>query len=75
MKDIKVTTDLVVDAARMTCAVYTSNVRRLAKLGGSASDITLRTEMRRAVLMEELAADDNLCEMFAGRLYQLGHGT
>lgn len=67
--------DIVVEAARTTGNVYASNTRRLSRAGSSCSDSTLRVEMRRAVLMDELAKDENLCEMLAGRLRQFGART
>lgn len=69
---VKITTDLIVDAARITQSVYESNAVRLASRGHPN---TALDEMRRAVLMKALAEDDNLCEMLAGRISQLGHGA
>lgn len=68
---VKVTTDLVVDAARATREVYRSNA---ARLGQRHPKLGL-VEMRRAALMDALCNDDNLCEMLAGRIHQLGHGV
>lgn len=62
--------DLVVDAAKVTQAIYERNGVRLA-FDHTKSAVA---EFKRAALMEALAADETLCEMFAGRLHQLGHG-
>lgn len=69
---IKITTDLIVDAARATRDVYVSNATKL--LNGQRVDTAI-TEIKRATLMDELCNDDNLCEMLAGRIHQLGHGV
>lgn len=66
-----ITTDLIVDAARVTQAVYEGNAMKLAARGRKAC----LTEAKRAAIMEALANDDNLCEMLAGRIHQLGHGV
>jgi hypothetical protein len=67
-----VSTDVVVDAARTTREVY----KGLAtKLGSRHPDsVNLINEMKRVAVMDALCNDDNLCEMFAGRIYQVSHG-
>lgn len=70
---VKITTDLVVDAARITSLVYKDNARKHFERDPDRACIM--DEMRRAALMDALANDDNLCEMLAGRINQLGHGT
>lgn len=69
---IKISVDLVVDAAKITRAVYERNAIKLASRGHFNECLA---EAKRAALMEALAADDNLCEMLAGRLHQLGANT
>lgn len=66
---VKITTDLIVSAAQITQKVYEGTAVKLASRGHCD---TALAEMRRAALMKELAADDNLCEMLAGRIHQLG---
>jgi hypothetical protein len=68
---VKITTDLIVDAARVTRDVYVSNARKLI---GNHSETAL-AELKRAAIMDALMHDDNLCEMLAGRIHQLGHGV
>lgn len=69
---IKITTDLVVDAARITQKIYEANAIKLASHNHMDSALV---EIKRAVVMMSLANDDDLCEMLAGRIHQLGHGT
>jgi len=69
---IKISTDLIVDAARATKAVYVANA---AKLFCNNHPDTALVETTRATLMSMLAADENLCEMLDGRIHQLGHGV
>ncbi len=69
---VRVTTDLVVDAARITREVYRRNA---VKLANADHPETSMAEMNRAAIMDALASDDNLCEMLAGRIHQLGHAT
>lgn len=64
--------DVIVDAARATRAVYERNAIRLASRGHFDSCLA---EAKRAALMEALAADDNLCEMLAGRIHQISAGV
>ena len=64
--------DIVVDAANATKAVYERNGIRLAARGHFDTCIA---EFKRAQLMDELAKDENLCEMLAGRIHQIGHGS
>lgn len=68
-----VSTDMVVDAARITREVYIGNVIKLGK--HHARSIGIANEMKRAAIMDALCHDDNLCEMFAGRLDQVSHGV
>ena len=65
--------DIVVDAARLTAEIYRHNAIKIGK-GDHAPHISM-SEMRRAALMDELAKDDNLCEMLAGRIHQILHGV
>lgn len=67
---MKITTDLIIAAARVTRAVYYENAHKLVNHPASSID-----EMRRMAIMDALANDDNLCEMLAGRIHQLGQGT
>lgn len=71
---LKVIKDVVVDAARATCAVYERSVVRLTTYDGYSvgKDVA---EMQRAVIMDMLSKDDNLCEMLAGRICQIAHGV
>lgn len=64
--------DVVVDAANATKAVYERNGIRLASRGHFDTCIV---EFKRAQLMDELAKDENLCEMLAGRISQIAHGV
>jgi hypothetical protein len=61
-------TDDIVAAAKATAEVYT---RTAALHGAKGRTDYMMVEAKRAALMEALAADDNLCEMFAGRLHKL----
>lgn len=63
--------DIVVSAARITGEVYKGNMTKLASRGHGD---TALVEAKRAALMQALAEDDNLCEMFAGRLHQFMSG-
>lgn len=69
---VTVTTDVVIGAAGITREIYKGNA---VKLAARNHPDTALAEMRRAVLMDELAKDENLCEMLAGRIHQLGHGV
>lgn len=64
--------DVIVDAATATRRVYENNGIKLASRGHFETCIT---EFKRAALMEALAADENLCEMLAGRIHQISHGV
>jgi len=50
-------------------------VANAAKLFCNNHPDTALVETTRATLMSMLAADENLCEMLAGRIHQLGHGV
>ena len=67
----RITTDLIVDAARVTRDVYMRNANKL----GPDRPRPQLVEMRRVAIMDALASDEPLCEMLAGRIHQLGHGT
>lgn len=69
-----ISTDLVIDAIRVTRDVYLSNASRLAS-GGNDRMKVIMAELKRVSIMEQLLADENLCEMLAGRLHQLSHGV
>lgn len=66
------TTDHIKDAVTATRAVCQRNV---AKLLIGHYDTSALAEMKRAALMDALLADDNLCEMLAGRINQISHGV
>lgn len=67
----RISSEVVNDAARVTRDIYMRNAYKLNGQDGRAAI----TEMQRAVLMDALANDDNLCEMLAGRIFQISHGT
>lgn len=62
----------MVEAALATRSVYQRNA---FKLVGRGHFETSAAEMRRAILMDELAKDENLCEMLSGRLNQVSAGS
>jgi len=70
---MKISTYLIVDAARATRDIYKSNAIKLAK--HHPDSIGIFNEIRRTALMDALCHDENLCEMFAGRIHQLSHGV
>lgn len=70
---VKITTDLIVAAARVTRDVYVRNARKL--IGKQEYSESALAELKRATYMDALMHDDNLCEMLAGRIHQLGHGV
>lgn len=65
-------TDVLVDAARATSAIYKRDMGKLATRGHlqSAAD-----EAKRAMIMDMLADDIHLCEMLAGRIHQVAAGV
>lgn len=71
MAAVNITTDLIVSAARITQHVYEGNA---GKLIDKHVDLAIR-EIKRAQIMDALAEDEQLCEMLAGRIHQLGSGV
>ena len=56
---------------RATRDVYVHNSKKLAEIGS----LSISNEMRRATLMDLVLGDEPLCEMLAGRIHQISHGT
>ena len=61
------------EAVSLTQMIYAGNISKLAGRGTTTPDLIMK-EAERAALLGRLLADDNLCEMLAGRVALLQHG-